>query len=224
MRKGELTRRKIIETAAPVFNRLGFSRTSMSELMAATGLEKGGLYRHFESKEELALASFNHAATLMEHAKFDRSLETRRPFQKLEEFVRTFANASLPIPGGCPVFNAAVEHDDGNQKLKLRAKETYQRWTALLASWVEAAQAAHELNLQLQPRHVAAYILCTLEGALVARNLLGSPEPLLAAEGGLLDYLNMNRLSTTTPSIRSSPRPSPSPTPSPSQRRKAQIV
>lgn len=196
MRKGELTRKKIIETAAPVFNRLGFSRTSMSELMAATGLEKGGLYRHFESKEDLALESFNHAADLMEHAKFDPSLETRRPFQKLEEFVRTFANASSPIPGGCPVFNAAVEHSgDGNPRLKSRAKETFQKWQSTLASWVSDAQTARELNARLKPRDVAAYILCTLEGALVARNLLGSPEPLLAAEAALLDYLNMNRLS-----------------------------
>jgi TetR/AcrR family transcriptional repressor of nem operon len=196
MRKGELTRKKIIETAAPVFNRLGFSRTSMSELMAATGLEKGGLYRHFESKEDLALESFNHAAELMEHAKFNRPLETRRPFQKLEEFVKTFANASSPIPGGCPVFNAAVEHDDGNPKLKSRARETYQKWTALLAEWVSEAQAARELNPKLKARNVAAYILCTLEGALIARNLMGSPEPLLAAEGALLDYLNSNRLPT----------------------------
>lgn len=198
MRKGELTRKKIIETAAPVFNRLGFSRTSMSDLMAATGLEKGGLYRHFDSKEDLALESFNFAAELMEHAKFDPSLETRRPFQKLEEFVRTFANASSPIPGGCPVFNAAVEHDDGNPRLKSRARETYEKWTTLLADWVSEAQTARELNSKLKPRNVAAYILCTLEGALIARNLMGSPEPLIAAESALLDFLNTNRLSTRT--------------------------
>jgi TetR/AcrR family transcriptional repressor of nem operon len=199
MRKGELTRKKIIETAAPVFNRLGFSRTSMSELMAATGLEKGGLYRHFDSKEDLALESFNFAADLMEHSKFDPALENRRPFQKLEEFVRTFANATSPLPGGCPVFNAAVEHDDGNARLRTRARETYQKWTALLASWVTEAQSAKELNPRLIARNVASYLLCTLEGALIARNLLGSPEPLIAAEGALLDYLNTNRLSTRPP-------------------------
>ena len=33
----------------------------MSELMAATGLEKGGLYRHFESKQDLAAAAFDYA-------------------------------------------------------------------------------------------------------------------------------------------------------------------
>lgn len=197
MRKGELTRRKIIETSASVFNRLGFSRTSMSDLMAATGLEKGGLYRHFGSKEELALESFNHAAELMEHAKFDPSLKAMRSVQRLEEFIKTFANASSPIPGGCPVFNAAVEHDNGNVKLRLRARETFQKWLATLSAWVEDSQGQGELNPKLSSRTLAIHILCTLEGALIARNLLGSPEPLLAAESSLLDFLNSNRIVQT---------------------------
>src|SRR5436190_4666477 len=46
-RKGELTRRRIVERAAPVFNQRGYAGTSLSELVAATGLEKGGIYNHF---------------------------------------------------------------------------------------------------------------------------------------------------------------------------------
>ncbi len=197
MRKGEITRKKIIESSAPVFNRLGYSRTSMSDLMAATGLEKGGLYRHFESKEELAVESFNHAASVMEHAKFDPPMKSSRPLQKIEEFVRTFANVASPIPGGCPVFNAAVEHDDGNAKLKARARETFQKWLSILKSWIEEAQEKRELNPRLKPKSVALQVLCTLEGALIARNLLGSPEPLLMAEAALLDYFNLHRLNQT---------------------------
>lgn len=206
MRKGEVTRKKIIETAAPVFNRLGFSRTSMSELMAATGLEKGGLYRHFDSKEDLALASFNFAAGLMEHAKFDPPKETERSFQRIEDFITTFVSSGSPIPGGCPVFNAAVEHDDGNAKLKLRAKETFQKWLGILRGWIDGAQEAGELDPTLKSKNAALHILCTLEGALIARNLLGSAEPLFAAEIALLDYLNSHRLKRRTPSRPASAR------------------
>src|SRR5580704_10118479 len=59
--RGEATRRRIVEQSAAVFNRHGYSGTSMSDLMAATGLEKGGLYRHFASKEDLAAAAFDYA-------------------------------------------------------------------------------------------------------------------------------------------------------------------
>ncbi|HKF91597.1 MAG TPA: TetR/AcrR family transcriptional regulator, partial [Acidimicrobiia bacterium] len=44
LRKGEATRRLILERAAPVFNKRGYAGASMSELVEATGIEKGGIY------------------------------------------------------------------------------------------------------------------------------------------------------------------------------------
>ena len=42
VRKGEETRQEIIRKAAPIFNRKGYSGAALSDLMQATGLEKGG--------------------------------------------------------------------------------------------------------------------------------------------------------------------------------------
>ena len=50
MNKGEMTRQRIIEESAPIFNQRGYAGCSMQDVMEATGLEKGGIYRHFESK------------------------------------------------------------------------------------------------------------------------------------------------------------------------------
>src|ERR1700677_2491590 len=58
--KGELTRRKIVAAAAPIFNQHGYEGSSLTALMAATGLKKGGIYRHFSSKEELAAEVFDY--------------------------------------------------------------------------------------------------------------------------------------------------------------------
>src|SRR3984885_6193510 len=60
MTKGESTRQWIIEQAAPLFNQRGFEGCSMQDVLEATGLEKGGVYRHFESKEELAAEVFRY--------------------------------------------------------------------------------------------------------------------------------------------------------------------
>ena len=51
-RKDE-TRRKIIRSAARLFNRRGFSDVTIDEIMGAAGLTHGGFYRHFNSKNEL---------------------------------------------------------------------------------------------------------------------------------------------------------------------------
>jgi len=59
--KGQLTRENIIAKAAPIFNTKGFAAASMTDVMHATGLQKGGLYNHFETKDELLLAAFDYA-------------------------------------------------------------------------------------------------------------------------------------------------------------------
>src|SRR2546429_8094056 len=65
LRKGEATRRLILERAAPVFNQRGYAGASMSELVEATGIEKGGIYNHFGSKEDLAVEAFDYSISLI---------------------------------------------------------------------------------------------------------------------------------------------------------------
>ena len=59
--KGRLSRQKIMETAAVLFNQKGFTGCSMGDIVTASGLEKGTLYSHFSTKEELALLAFDYA-------------------------------------------------------------------------------------------------------------------------------------------------------------------
>ena len=54
--KGERSRQKIVETAAVLFNRKGFTGCSMGDIVAGFRRigERGSLYGHFSTKEELA--------------------------------------------------------------------------------------------------------------------------------------------------------------------------
>ena len=51
--KGNKTRIKIIQAAKALFIEKGYTAVSMSDLCSATGLSRGGLYRHFSSTEEV---------------------------------------------------------------------------------------------------------------------------------------------------------------------------
>jgi TetR/AcrR family transcriptional regulator, cholesterol catabolism regulator len=51
--KGEKREREIYDTAARLFARRGYSRTSIRDLSEALGLQKSSLYHYFESKEDL---------------------------------------------------------------------------------------------------------------------------------------------------------------------------
>src|SRR5438105_2352952 len=66
MSKGELTRELILRRTAPLFNQQGYFGASLADVMQATGLEKGGIYNHFGSKEQLALEAFDYAVAEVE--------------------------------------------------------------------------------------------------------------------------------------------------------------
>lgn len=49
----EETSRRIVQSARKLFNRFGFHRVSIEQIMADAGLTRGGFYRHFDSKSDL---------------------------------------------------------------------------------------------------------------------------------------------------------------------------
>src|SRR5437870_12756972 len=75
--KGEQTREMILHRAAGVFNRKGYFGASMADIMEATGLEKGGIYRHFTSKDDLALEAFDFAVDLVRQ-EFQNAIKDKR--------------------------------------------------------------------------------------------------------------------------------------------------
>lgn len=49
-------KKHILEQAAGVFSRKGYTEASMDDIVEATGISKGGIYNYFKSKEEIFLA------------------------------------------------------------------------------------------------------------------------------------------------------------------------
>lgn len=196
MAKGEQTRQRIVERAAPVFNTLGYSRTSMSELTRATGLEKGGIYNHFPSKEALALAAFDYAIATV-GARFAAAIiGVESAVARLEAIVDVFAAylEAPPIPGGCPILNTAVEADDTEPALRARAQAAMNDLQKLIGLTVKAGVAGAELRPEADPRAVAAVITATMEGAVMLARLYDDPAPLRHAVAHLRWYIRTLRM------------------------------
>ena len=120
MRDGEKTREHILERAAVLFNQQGFAGASMSDVMAATGLQKGGIYRHFGSKEQLALEAFDFAVARMAD-RFREALEGKEnAIERLGAIVGVYAELPVnpPVSGGCPVMNTAIDSDSAHPALR----------------------------------------------------------------------------------------------------------
>jgi TetR/AcrR family transcriptional repressor of nem operon len=174
MRKGEATRQRIIAEAAPIFNQRGFDGCSMQDLMQATGLEKGGLYRHFANKEELAAEAFRFALAQNVKVRTEYLDEIPNSINKLKRVVHLFVELPSAIPGGCPLMNTAIDADDGNTALRDLARKGIQDWRARLTRIIETGIKDGEIRRSTDPRRIANTIIATLEGALMISRLENS--------------------------------------------------
>jgi TetR/AcrR family transcriptional regulator, transcriptional repressor for nem operon len=188
--KGEQTRQEILRSAAALFNRKGFEGTALSDLMEVTGLKKGGIYRHFESKEQLALEAFDYAwATAVAVRRMGVS-EHANCLEQLKQMVRNFAERREGlVPGGCPLLNTAIDADDGNLVLRARARKAMKEWLGRLRSVAEEGIARGEIQRNTDPEKLSALIAATLEGALMISRLERVEEPLQWAREYLESHL-----------------------------------
>ena len=189
MHKGEQTRQEIIRKAAPIFNQKGYAGTALSELMRATGLEKGGIYRHFGSKQELAGDAFNYAWKLAMDTRF-KGTEQIPNTVDLKQIVRNFRDRRAGVvPGGCPLLNTAIDSDDGNPRLRAKARKALGSWLDRLQSIAEEGQRRGEVRSDVDSEKLATLIASTLEGSHMVSRLQRKEEPLDLACRHLEEYL-----------------------------------
>ena len=172
MRKGEQTRQNIIRKAAPIFNQHGYEGAALSDLMKATGLEKGGIYRHFESKQQLAAEAFDYAWGLAIETRFAGIREIPNTVDRLKQLARNFQDRrSGLVPGGCPLLNTAIDADDGNPQLREKARKALDSWLDRIGAVVEEGQRRGEIRRNIESSNLAALIVSTLEGSLMVSRL-----------------------------------------------------
>jgi AcrR family transcriptional regulator len=192
MRKGEKTKERIIEQTAPLFNQRGFAGSSLADIMAATGLHKGGIYNHFESKEELALRAFDYAAQRVSDRLALRLGDKRTNVERLLTIADVFCDHVLnpPIPGGCPLLNSAVESDDTFPLMRERVCQAMDRWRERIRSIVRDGMTTGEFCENLDSDVIATRFIATLEGGVMLSKLYGDSIHFERAVAFLREYVH----------------------------------
>lgn len=180
MSKGARTREQVIEQAAALFNKHGYHGASISDVMQATGLKKGGIYRHFASKEELALAAFAFATEKMRQRFAEALAGKSSSIERLRAIIGVYARIPRdpPVPGGCPVLNAAVESDDGNPALRADAQRVLDGLKQLVCSILREGEKLGQLQAGLNREATADVLIAQLEGAVMLSRLYGTESPM----------------------------------------------
>jgi TetR/AcrR family transcriptional regulator, transcriptional repressor for nem operon len=193
MRKGEQTRQEIIRKAAPIFNQRGYDGAALSDLMKATGLEKGGIYRHFESKEQLAAEAFDYAWKMAIDTRFEGTQDVPNAVDRLKLILRNFRDrrAGL-VRGGCPLLNTAIDSHDAHPRMRRKARQALDYWLGRLESIAEEGKRRGEVRSAVDSEELATLIVNTLEGSLMVSRLQRRDDALDLACRHLGEHLETN--------------------------------
>ena len=191
MSKAQQTKARIIHQAAELFNLKGYAGSSIADIMQATGLKKGGIYNHFQSKDELALAAFDHAASLLSQRIWSVVKTKRNAIERLDALVSAYLTYidNPPIIGGCPILNTAIETDDTDSLLRDRALAAVNSWRSLIVRIIEKGIKKGEVKATVEPDTVATIIICNIEGAIMMSKLEKNPIHLTRAVAHLQSYI-----------------------------------
>jgi TetR/AcrR family transcriptional repressor of nem operon len=166
--KSVRSRQFIIEQAAPIFNRKGFAGTSMSDILEATGLAKGGLYGNFGSKEEIAREAFKYSFEKAYGGVVAAAATKQSPFAKLLaicDYYKDYTRNS-PVEGGCPILNYSIEADDTMPRLKRDVRLAVERQLHDLYRVIEKGKRLGEIRKDVNGEKYAALIYSQIEGAI----------------------------------------------------------
>ena len=191
--RGADKREAILQAALELFAERGFHGTSVPSVAERAGVGAGTIYRHFESKEALALEAFDYAVQQMA-GRFTASLEGREhAVDRLHAIVDVFARLhdDPPVPGGCPMLNTAVETDDGNNPaLRDRARTAMDGLRTLVRQTVRKGIPRGEVRADVDGDALASLLISTLEGGVALSRLYGDGVHLRRAADAMRQYLD----------------------------------
>lgn len=188
MSKADKTKEFIIERSAPVFNRKGYTGTSLCDIMEATGLTKGSIYGNFENKDEVAIAAYQYSINGLNKRLAEAMSIKKTALDKLYAFSDYYRGSWKAISerGGCPIQNACIEADDNAPFLKKHVQASVKSWAGGLEKIIEEGRRNGEIKKSADAKKASYDIITILEGGVMLAKIMNNGELLFAA----LDRVN----------------------------------
>ena len=178
------SRQEILRTAARLFQQRGYDATSMNDVAAALKLSKGGLYHHFQSKDEILFEIMNHAMEMTQ----ERVITPVRAIAGSEERLRALIRLHLEVVLSPRDREITVMLHENHplppalrKRINARKKEYIHFVEGLIADVQKDAQRVRQTGGSVTPRAAAFALLGMInwiyqwykpEGELQANNLI----------------------------------------------------
>ena len=197
-KKGEDTRKRILDTAQTMILDLGYAGVSIDQLIKRLGLTKGAFFHHFRSKHELARALIERYSD-EGIALFNASLARARKLSDdpLQQFLiliglyeELFEDLTEPYPG-CLLASYVYELQQFDAATVQIIRDSFLGWRALLKEKLDTVVAQYPARLDIDTTSLADMFTVVIEGAFITSKALDEPEVVPAQLRHFRNYIEL---------------------------------
>lgn len=179
-------RSAIVQSAAALFRRYGYSATGLADIVERSGAPKGSLYHYFPGgKGQIGEAAVTSAGELVRRTLATLAADTPDTPALVAEYVRWLViwMEQSAWRDGCPITTVLLETAAQDEAVRAAGRAAFAGWTTVIACKLEEDGWTPSEALER-----AGVAIATLEGCLIQARVEQSPAPILAA-GRMLGLL-----------------------------------
>ncbi len=141
---------KIIHESLKLFSLKGFLNTSIQDIMREAHASKGGLYNHFQNKDQIFLAVMSKARKIWRQKTLEGVDQIEKPVAKVKKLLMNYRDNYLKdgenFPGGCIFVTLSVELDDQRPDFSKELREGFARLKAMIKRHLDQGKESGELR------------------------------------------------------------------------------
>jgi len=155
-----------LDAAMEAFWAKGYEATSLMDLVSATGLHKGSLYKAFGDKHSLFIQALKRYLQSMRRAKDEKLAGAKSPLDGIRAVMHAMVEFfdDSPSPMGCMAINSLIELAPHDSEVKAIMLDHIDRMRSSLYAGVTKAQALGQMSKSRPPELVTAMLMTMLAG------------------------------------------------------------
>lgn len=194
-RDPERTRELLVQAAFEEVRKSGFQSAGLDAILAATGMTKGALYYHFESKKALGYAVVEEVIAANLREKWLRPFRDGvDPIDTLIRIVQAEPVEPEAIRIGCPLNNLAREMSQRDQRFRKHLANVFQEWQEGTAAALRRGQSEGTVRRDVDAREAAGFLIAAYEGYVMLATNAQDPNVLKAGIRNVVTWLRSLRV------------------------------
>lgn len=139
MKKGDVTKQKILDIGFELASKLGLECLTIGTLAKAADMSKSGLFSHFQSKENLQLMVMTHAGEIFKQDVIIPALLTEAGIPRVRKIMENWVDWTQKLSGGCIFVAAAAEYSDRPGPVRDCIRKEHDNWIDCLSRVARSA-------------------------------------------------------------------------------------